>query len=99
MGNFNLSDSEIKEIHGAFENTVLCARGNPAKESYAYAEKMAKSVVATVNRKYSEYSELKSFSTPKDGTVLLVDENKLTLDYIKQVRNYLKVKERNLKLK
>lgn len=40
---------------------------------------------------------MKNFGTPEDGTVISVNEEKLTLDYIRQIRNYLNAKEKELK--
>ena len=40
---------------------------------------------------------MKNFGTKKDGIILSVDEGKLTLDYIRQIRNYLNVREKELK--
>lgn len=40
---------------------------------------------------------MKNFGNKKDGIIISVNEKKLTLDYIRQIRNYLNVKEKELK--
>lgn len=40
---------------------------------------------------------MKEFGTKKSGVILLVDEEKLTLDLIGQIRNYLTFQEKKLK--
>lgn len=42
-------------------------------------------------------NNLKIFGNKKDGTIISVNEEKLTLDYIEQIRNYLNVQEIKLK--
>ena len=39
------------------------------------------------------------FGTKKDGVILKVNEAKLTLEFINQIRNYLNAKEKELKKK
>ncbi|MFW6219304.1 MAG: hypothetical protein ACOC33_00420 [bacterium] len=41
----------------------------------------------------------KKFGTNKDGIIITIDETKLTIDYINQIRNYLNVKENEIKKK
>ena len=40
---------------------------------------------------------MKNFGTKEAGTILMVDEEKLTLDFINQIRNYLTAKEKEIK--
>jgi len=44
-------------------------------------------------------TEMKGFGTKKDGIIISVNEEKLTLEYINQIRNYLNVKEKELQKK
>ncbi len=38
------------QIKVAFENTVMCARGNSPEDSYKYAERMAKMVISLIEK-------------------------------------------------
>ena len=39
--------------------------------------------------------DFKEFGTKKDGIILMVNEHKLTIDIINQIKNYLKFQEIN----
>lgn len=41
--------------------------------------------------------KVKQFGTSKDGIIITIDETKLTIDYINQIRNYLDKKEKEIK--
>lgn len=42
------------ELKAAFENTVLCARTNPAQDSYGYATKMEQMITKQIQDKNAE---------------------------------------------
>ncbi len=45
----------------------------------------------------SSKGKVTTYGTIQDGIVITVNEDKLTLEYIKQIRNYLDVQEKRLK--
>ncbi len=45
----------------------------------------------------SRFTKFKNYGTATDGSIFYIDEEKLNLDHINQIRNYLNSKEKLLK--
>jgi hypothetical protein len=46
-----------------------------------------------------ELTNFKNYGTPEAGTIILVDEEKITQEVIQQLRNYLDSQEKKLKVR
>ena len=45
----------------------------------------------------SHCTKFKNYSTKTDGSIFYIDEDKLNIDHINQIRNYLNSREKSLK--